>query len=70
MLAIQVRGRFCYVTHGRSPLCRLTFRGDGESWDFAIYKYSSSSYRPLDFALSRGSAFDCIDTALRAYELR
>lgn len=70
MLSIEVRGRFCYVAHEGSPLCRLAFCGDDGPWDFAIYKYSSSSYRPLDFALTRGSAFDCIDTALRAYELR
>ena len=70
MLSIEMRGRFCYVAHESSPLCRLAFCGDDGPWDFAIYKYASSSYRPLDFALTRGSAFDCIEAALRAYELR
>lgn len=46
----RYKGKFLYLdrTSGflssLSPVCRLTFSGDIESWDFAIYKFSNESY--------------------------
>ena len=53
MLESERYGRFCYITHAGAPLCRLTWSAaDNHRWDFAIYKYSTSKYGPLDFALT------------------
>ena len=68
-LQAETCGRFCYITCEGSPLCRLGYTAGDSLWDFAIYKYSSSSYGKLDFARSRGSAVDCIEIALSAYDL-
>lgn len=70
MLAADRHGRFCYITHAGAPLCRLAWTAAGDLWDFAIYKYSTSKYGRLDLAPARGSAVDCIETALGAYDLR
>ena len=64
-------GRFCYITHAGAPLCRLAWTDAGDDlWDFAIYKCSTSKYGRLELASARGSALDCIETALGAYDLR
>jgi hypothetical protein len=47
----RYRGNFLYLDRDDgfeklSPICRLTFTGDMEKWEFAIYKYSSESYEP------------------------
>ena len=28
------------------PICRLTYTGDMQQWEFAIYKYSDERYDP------------------------
>jgi hypothetical protein len=30
----------------RSQVCRLTYKGKPDNWDFAIFKYSSEQYDP------------------------
>ena len=47
----RFRGRFLYLDRtdygGRpSPICRLTYTGKMDDWDFAIYKYSDERYDP------------------------
>lgn len=46
----RYRGKFLYLDRhtplGEGPICRLTYTGDMENWDFAIYKYSSEKYAP------------------------
>jgi len=66
----EVRGRFCYVTHRGTPLCRLAYQGEPEQWEFAIYRYSQGSYGDLPLAPTQGKAADLVDLALRAYNLR
>ena len=69
-LDAQVRGRFCYVTHAGTPLCRLDYRGTRDEWGFAIYRYSRGTYGDLPMAPTRGPVTEMIDMALHAYGLR
>ena len=69
-LAVEQSGRYCYVRHGGSPLCRLGYRGDLAAWDFAIYKYSTQSYSTQEMFPSRGTVADLVGMAMNAYNLR
>jgi len=69
-LAVERAGRYCYVRHGGSPLCRLGYRGELETWDFAIYKYSTQSYSTQEMFPSRGRVPDLVGIAMNAYNLR
>jgi len=70
-LEVEKVGRFCYITHAGSPLCRLGYRGELEIWDFAIYKYSSNRYSDDEFGfLSFGKVAELVRDALSAYNLR
>jgi len=69
-LAVERSGRYCYVRHGGSPLCRLGYRGEVATWDFAIYKYSTQSYSTQEMFPSRGTVADLVGRALTAYNLR
>jgi hypothetical protein len=57
-LEVEKSGRFCYVRHGGRPLCRLGYRGELETWDFAIYKYSTQSYSIQELFPNRGTVAD------------
>src|SRR2546422_173674 len=64
-------GRYCYIMHAGSPLCRLGYRGELEICDFAIYKYSSNRYSDDEFGfLSFGKVAELVRDALSAYNLR
>lgn len=69
-LSGTVRGAFCYIKHAGAPLCRLGYRGgDGDLWDFAIYRYSRGTYSNSgSFFPDRAPLLDCIRTALDAYD--
>lgn len=69
-LTVEKSGRYCYVRHGGSPLCRLGYRGALELWDFAIYKYSTQSYSTQEMFPSRGTVADLVGRAMTAYNLR
>ena len=70
-LEASKNGRFCYVYHGGSPLCRLEYRGEQEIWGFAIYKYSSNRYSDDEFGfMSYGRVGELVGDALTAYHLR
>ena len=69
-LAVEQSGRYCYVRHGGSPLCRLGYRGELAAWDFAIYKYSTQSYSTQEMFPSRGPVADLVGRAMNAYNLR
>src|SRR5438093_12588921 len=69
-LDVDQVGRYCYVTHAGSPLCRLGYRGEPEIWDFAIYKYSTQKYSTTEFLFPRsGPIVDLVRRALSAYNL-
>ena len=69
-LTVEKSGRYGYVRHGGSPLCRLGYHGDLETWDFAIYKYSTQSYSTQEMFPSRGTVADLVGMAMNAYNLR
>ena len=49
----RYRGKFLYLDRDDfgepSPICRLTWNGKMDNWDFAIYKYSDNCYDPDDW---------------------
>jgi hypothetical protein len=67
---VERSGRYCYVRHGGSPLCRLGYRGEVATWDFAIYKYSTQSYSTQEMFPSRGTVAELVGMAMNAYNLR
>ena len=68
----RFRGSFLYLDRGDfrgqpSAMCRLKWMGDMESWEFAIYKYSSESYDPDEwFFPGAGEADGTVMGAIRA----
>jgi hypothetical protein len=46
----QFQGSYCYLSradYGRlGPICRLTYTGQMDKWEFAIFKWSSEKYAP------------------------
>jgi hypothetical protein len=65
------RGAHLYLGHQRGgkfwPVCRLTYTGDMENWDFAIYKYSDERYDPDEwFFTGAGEVDGTIEGAMRA----
>ena len=49
------------------PVCRLTYTGDMENWDFAIYKYSDERYDPDEWFFDGAGEVDgTIEGAMRA----
>ncbi len=65
------RGAHLYLGHQRGgkfwPVCRLTYTGDMENWEFAIYKYSDERYDPDEWFFPGGAEVDgTIEGAMRA----
>lgn len=65
------RGAFLYLGHQRGgqfrPVCRLTYTGDMNNWEFAIYKYSDERYDPEEWLFPGGGEVDgTIEGAMRA----
>lgn len=56
----RYRGRFLYLDrydYGTiGQICRLTYTGDMEDWEFAIFRYSNERYDPDEW-LFPGSEF-------------
>ena len=64
-------GLFQYLGHqlgGRfGPICRLTYTGDMQHWDFAIYKFSDECYDPDEWMFTGAEEVDgTIEGAMRA----
>ncbi len=69
--AVRFRGKHAYLDrndYGRlGPRARLTYTGDLEHWDFAIYKYSDNGYDPEEWCFPGGQYVDgTLEGALRA----
>ncbi len=67
----QYRGAHLYLGHAKQgkfwPVCRLTYSGDMQHWEFAIYKYSSERYDPEEWFFDGSGEVDgTIEGALRA----
>jgi hypothetical protein len=53
----DARGKFIYLRYGdefqtSDPICRLTYHGDLENMDFAIFKWSTEKYDPNEFCIT------------------
>ncbi|TAK32178.1 MAG: hypothetical protein EPO21_15675 [Chloroflexota bacterium] len=58
--------RWDYGTRAR-PRCRLTYTGDPDHWDFAIFKYSDECYDPTEWFFTGAEFVDgTLPGALRA----
>jgi len=67
----RFRGRHLYLDRddgsGPGPVCRLTYTGDMNGWEFAIYKYSTERYDPNEWCFPGADAVDgTVEGALRA----
>jgi hypothetical protein len=68
---VRFRGKYAYLdreTYGRvGQRARLSYTGDMEGWEFAIYKYSDERYDPHEWLFPGGGHIDgTIEGALRA----
>jgi hypothetical protein len=67
-LSIEIKKVYAYIYEGDGPLCRLRYLGRGDSWSFAVFKYSSMTYSSNEpIFLAEGSMRDCIEESLKAY---
>lgn len=68
----RFKGRFLYLDRaslgGRlSEICRLTWTGDMNSWEFAIYKHSTNRYDPDEWFFPGAEEVDgTVEGAMRA----
>jgi hypothetical protein len=65
------RGAYLHLGHEVSgrfrPICRLTYTGDMQHWEFAIYKYSDECYDPEEWFFPGAEEVDgTIEGAMRA----
>ena len=75
----RFKGKFLYLDRtDRSkplPICRLTWNGKMDNWDFAIYKYSSEKYDPEEWFFPGeefvdGTVTGAMKAGMVAYETR
>jgi hypothetical protein len=57
------KGKFLYLDRAEgsrkpSPICRLTWTGAMDKWDFAIYKYSNDRYDPEEWFFTGAGEVD------------
>jgi hypothetical protein len=66
----RYRGQYLYLDRVRygepSPICRLTYTGEMDAWEFAIYRYSKERYDADEWLIPGFEHFDgTIGGALR-----
>jgi hypothetical protein len=59
----RFKGKFLYLDRAEgsrkpSPICRLTWTGAMDKWDFAIYKYSNDRYDPEEWFFTGAGEVD------------
>ena len=67
----QFQGPYCYLhraDYGRlGPICRLTYTGTMDGWEFAIFKWSSERYDPNEWTFGGSDLVDgTVAGAMRA----
>jgi hypothetical protein len=67
----RFKGKHCHLyrsDYGRlSPICRLTYKGKINGWDFAIFKWSSGTYDPDEWMFPGAELVDgTVEGAMRA----
>lgn len=74
----RFKGKYLYL--GRverskpSPICRLTWTGSLDNWDFAIYKYSDNHYDPEEWFFTgsekvNGTVIGAMEAGMAAYPM-
>ena len=75
----RFKGKYLYLDrtdrYEPLPICRLTWNGRMDNWDFAIYKYSSGKYDPEEWFFPGaefvdGTVVGAMKAAMVAYEIR
>ena len=69
--SVRFRGKHAYLdrdAYGRSgPICRLTYSGAIDKWEFAIFKYSDERYDPDEWFFGGAEHVDgTVEGAMRA----
>jgi len=73
---VRFRGKHCYLDradYGQvGPVCRLTYTGKMDDWEFAIFKWSSETYDPDEWffpgsQLVNGTVEGAMRAGLQAY---
>ena len=67
----RFRGKYCYLfrsDYGRlHQVCRLTYTGKMNAWEFAIFKWSSETYDPNEWMFPGSGLLDgTVEGAMRA----
>ena len=65
------KGKYLYLKRNEygdpSPICRLTYTGEMDAWEFAIYKYSADRYDPEEWFFPGADEVDgTVEGAMRA----
>jgi hypothetical protein len=64
------RGKYLYLKRNDygdpTPICRLTYTGEMDSWEFAIYKYSDECYATHEIFPGMGEVDGTVEGAMRA----
>ena len=72
----RFQGKYLYLDRDDfgnvGPICRLEYKGAGNPWRFAIYKYSSDRYEPNEcwfagFELFDGTVEGAMKAGMEAY---
>lgn len=75
----RFKGKFLYLDrtdrYEPLPICRLTWNGKMDNWDFAIYKYSSEKYDIEEWFFPGeefvdGTVTGAMKAGMIAYEIR
>lgn len=75
----RFKGKYLYLDrtdrYEPLPICRLTWNGKMDNWDFAIYKYSSERYDPEEWFFPGeefvdGTVTGALKAGMVAYEIR
>jgi hypothetical protein len=75
----RFKGKYLYLDrtdrYEPLPICRLTWNGKMDNWDFAIYKYSCEKYDPEEWFFPGeefvdGTVSGAMKAGMVAYEIR
>jgi hypothetical protein len=74
----RFKGKYLYLDRDDmgepSPICRLTWNGKMDKWDFAIYKYSDNRYDPEEWFFPGdqfvdGTVTGAMKAGMKAYDM-
>ena len=67
----RFQGKHCHLYRSDygsiGPICRLTYTGDMEKWEFAIFKWSTETYDPSEWMFPGSNLVDgTVEGAMKA----